>query len=1310
MADAEEVKELYKKIRDIQSKQLKIQNEFIRTFRQGKNKTTQQQPGTSSSNTTTETLIESKNNALISIREAQSKIDTTSTRLDNAKTLLYEVNEVKKVVDFTVNAINNLEKAQKFAITSKKNALLLVSKSEDAAKFLKGTADATKKTEKKLRSFFIFTKADIPNAKFQAALANSRLTNALQSIKNGGNNNQDEKKEGYNAPQSNIIVPGPSVPQLPLALDIYTQTRRLTDTNRRRSRDTAEVEAPKVDIKTILNNKKNSIEKLCEFATTNASYAISQVKEARVIIMNSNINIKVLKDKTIKTLFSEISETLDFVSETAGYITTEVNNIISYVNNVVSNAIDATNDAFGAAKAATEAIAAEEAVAQAKKKLAEAKAQAKAEAQADAQADLEAKKRYKGTTAVAAKSTGEQAKTSADELLKQINEANKAIKNITKDFTKKSNFPYRQKKGPIESAKNEAQKAQEAAIKTLDAANNTYNAANNTYNAAKEAIKLLSDQNTKIEENKNSPLAIETQISKYNNIDNTVSLALVTYKNKSDNTTLGKFIKDVYAKVVEILKPLKEEINSLITEFQRLKPVLAELKTQIEKIKNTTNVADDNNTNEMIQKDADAANQQTNMLVLLNNLINETSIVSMLSDKRYLYTIQVKNKNKNNTYTNVFKNEEIENIDTKSDDDNDGKPIDAAVITPVSEEINNEGDTTKQFGGENDNNQRLNFKIQIKDINQLEYDNIYIVEYRTDNIEEIDKFFEGFSLNDFSINDLYQYIANFQKYIEKNNEGKNMDFADRTKDRSLLVKRYPIHQYFTTFNKNNGLDYKGVKNAYVNGDKLYIKAIKFYEKRLDAFLQKLENYRSSNNENTGWFNTKGIDLWYTMVNHYGFIIIIIILIILFVLHLSTFTSFINSVYQRKLSLQPSIIDDSMYAGYADIANVYMPALGEMYYERIAMATFLAYFLLFIFVVLINLWYISDALQGRMRVWNFIPLHWIITSTHELYIFDKRANFVMYYGLMILIFIIIVNILYYLIIFNTQSDTFKTRYESNKELQELYENIDKDLLKYLLDNNIEEVDGVKLNTIDLKLAHWMYGGTVQQLETRIGRTNPEAADMENTKKKRFKILLTVVFVKHYVGPKYKKELSNITDIEEDPLPNVFLYSRSQLLDGVLPQRYDKVVFGNTLDIINRPPEDLRNAIAAKKTNKDDENFCKNIGDQFYCGAGNKNNDFSFLDGNTLLLNEYFNKNYQQVYRSIQDARRKIRSQDSAILYRVDVILSFIFMLLIGFCLLQIFLWLFFDNIDVYEIFFIKHKSKLQTIFQIIVVVVILIVIL
>ena len=843
------------------------------------------------------------------------------------------------------------------------------------------------------------------------------------------------------------------------------------------------------------------------------------------------------------------------------------------------------------------------------------------------------------------------------------------------------------------------------------------------------------------------------------------------------------------------------DVNSKLNDIITL---AKEAKTDAATAKEKINAALDEKRKNMIQKDAVAANQKKNMLVLLNNLINETSIVSMLSDKRYLYTIQIK---ENDNYTNVFKNEEIEyeedDVDTKPNDDDDDKPketegktmqklkelgskvdqivnnkLDTAVIRSEKErdyavknaekeqeryiaqldkeiknaksELESQDDnimsgipittlppeniyspikstpTAPSFdrntnsggnkkGGANSINQRLIFNTDIPD---LKYDDIYIVEYRTDNIEEIDK---NINADEGTPGDFYQYIANFQEYIKKNNEGKDLNFADRTKDRSLAVKKYPIHQYFAVFNRNHGFDYKGAKNAYAKGGTKYIKSINSYDERLDVFLQELENYKNNkditdpSNRFFGrlFFKSYNIDFQHMIYNYYGFIIIILILLILFSYHLNTFTSFVNSVYQRKLSLQDNILNDSMYIGYADIAKVYMPGLGERYYERIAMSTFLAYFLLFVFLILVNLWYISDTLQGRLRVWNFVPLHWFLNSTYELYVFDKRANFVMYYGLMILIFIIIFNILYYLIIYTTLSDTFKARYESNKELQELYENIDKDLLKDLLDNNIEEVDGVKLNTIDLKLAHWMYGGTVQQLETRIGRTNPEAADMENTKKKRFKILLTVVFVKHYVGPKYKKELSNITDIEEDPLPNVFLYSRSQLLDGVLPQRYDKVVFGNTLDIINRPPEDLRNEIAAKNkstSSPKDITFCQNIGDQFYCGAGKDNNDFSFLDGDTLLLNQYFNKNYQQVYRSIQDARRKIKSQNSAILYRIDVILSFIFMLLIGFCLLQIFLWLFFDNIDVYEIFFIKHKSKLQTIFQIIVVVVILIVIL
>jgi hypothetical protein len=902
------------------------------------------------------------------------------------------------------------------------------------------------------------------------------------------------------------------------------------------------------------------------------------------------------------------------------------------------------------------------------------------------------------------------------------------------------------------------------------------------------------------------------------------------FNNKPEVRQLYKQIRDIQAKQLKIHKEFELTFRKSNTTA------------------NTSTTAIDKIHNQSMQENENLVNQRTNMLVLLNDLMHESSIASMQTDKRYLYTIEYKN---NNTKSKLFANEDIkykEVVEAKPTSSNDGlknlkdvgktvlrkvqsignkvakianNKLDTLVnkseaekyfsikkataeqerdITKINAETNKtiieeERDITKlgleeaqanqiiqmgkinikkahnvldsetssgMRGGSNDINQRLKFLANINDINKLEYSDLIVVEYSTTNTAEIDKNITSYENGPL---DFYQYIANFQEYIKNNNEGINMNYADRTKDRSLLVKKYPIHKYFTEFNKNMGFDYKSIRKAYLKDSVLYTSMVNYYDMRLGKFLTEFQNYKNNKNLDLNltsmqrmqnWFNTKTFSSWFVFQNYYGFIFIIIFMLSLFFINLNTFTTFINSVYQRKMSLEPNIIDDSMYKGYAEIYSLNIMGR-EQYYEINTMVKFILYTLLFFLVVSINLWYLSDSLQGRLRVFNFIPIPYY--STAELYIFDKRANFVMYYGLIILIFAIIFNILYYLFVFS-QSDVFKMRYESNEALQDLYKEMDIDLLKYLLDNNIQEIDGERLNTIDLKLAYWMYGGTEEELDKRIGKTiaiipastqaekdasenkknaygaiqtlingyqstdytakedilsyatnryneaatTDAAVDNRNTdvttnvsetKKKRFKILLTVLFVKHYIGPKYKNSFSNIIDIQTDPLPNVFLYSKHQYLDGVLPQNYESVIpnHSSTFAIIKKPPDNFK----TKKCNQGDN--------RYFCSTSSDLSKYTLSDTDANFKSEY-----RGIYTRIQQQRRKIKSQDSAIMYRIDIILSFVFMLLLGLSLVQIFLWLFFDNIDVYETLFIRYKSKLDSIIQIIVVVIILIVIL
>ena len=789
----------------------------------------------------------------------------------------------------------------------------------------------------------------------------------------------------------------------------------------------------------------------------------------------------------------------------------------------------------------------------------------------------------------------------------------------------------------------------------------------------------------------------------------------------------------------------------------------------------------------------DDVSERTNMLVLLNDLINETSVMSMQTDKRYLYVMEYKQDK--NTNAKIFDNEDIKEEEPTINDkikdvaansiekvketgkkmsqitqdvgsslgriiknkltnsENNSRinteasvklsraqkeaeiaaakaktaqanasyaeaktaekraKIDASKLEKETE--NTDEDHTPSApqpilgGGNDDLNQKLSFIVNKDDIDSLRYKDLVIVEYSTNNVSEIDNdVIEGDQ-------DYYQYIANFQEFIKNNNDGKGMNFADRTKDRSLLVKRYPIHQYFSYFNKNIGFDYKSVKDNYMQNAGKYKDNVEKYSKRLDKFFHELENFKNNDSLNTitNKFGKSLNNIQFLFQKYYGFILIIILIIILFASYLNTVIQFFNSVYSRKMSLSPSLIDNSMYDSYARVFS--MTIMGnEQYFDYKTMLHFIIYVILFIMIVSINIYYLNDSYNGRLRVMNFIPHPW---STHEVYIFDKRANTLMFYGIILLIFIIIINMIYYFTVF-TQSDIFKTRYEGHNEIQKLYNNIDLELLDLFLRYDVyeenKEQEPTFLDSYDAKLASWMFNGTEEEINSRIGLFKVNGADAENkdSKRKRFKIFATIIFANHFVTTKYKKslfDLSNLKGLSNTEKPSIFLYSKEETLDGVLPPDYSSILSkdSETMRIIL---VDLKSDIVSKYNKIKSNNNCHPDDKRYLCK--NDLTNHIIPENSMQSLKTYFDEEYKTIYKQVQKQRIKIKSKDSAIMYRVDVILSFIFMLILGLCLIQIFLWLFFDNLDIYEAFISKHISKIKTIFQIIVLIIILIVIL
>jgi hypothetical protein len=800
----------------------------------------------------------------------------------------------------------------------------------------------------------------------------------------------------------------------------------------------------------------------------------------------------------------------------------------------------------------------------------------------------------------------------------------------------------------------------------------------------------------------------------------------------------------------------KLAVNKATQSSAKAKQVATSAKKVIQNVTNATKTA----LQEIEKSIENNVSERTNMLVLLNDLINETSVMSMQTDKRYLYVMEYKQDKNSNA--KIFDNEDIKEeeptindkikdvaansiekvkevgkqtsqiaqdvgsslgriIKNKLTKSENVSRIEAevsnklpraqqeaeiakvkAITAEAKAKIERAGlESKKQSGGANDDlNQKLSFIANKDDIDKLVYKDLVIVEYSTKNVSEIDK--DVIKPDQ----DYYKYISNFQEFIKNNNDGKGMNFADRTKDRSLLVKRYPIHQYFSFFNKNIGFDYKSVKDNYIQNAGKYKDNVEKYSKRLDKFFDELENFKNNDGLNTieNKFEKSLNNIQFLFQKYYGFILIIILIIILFASYLDYVIRFFNSVYSQKMSLSPSLINNSMYDSYARIFS--MTIMGnEQYFDYKTMLHFVIYVVLFIMIVSINIYYLADSYNGRLRVMNFIPHPW---STHEVYIFDKRANTLMFYGIVLLIVIIILNMIYYFTVF-TQSDIFKTRYESHNEIQNLYNNINLELLDLFLRSDVYEEnkdhEPIFLDSYDAKLASWMFNGTEDEINSRIGKT-----DDKELKNKRLKILMTIVFANHFVSSKYKRalfDIPNIGDLSNTEKPSIFLYSKEETLDGVLPSDYSNILSkdSETMRIILADP---KSGIVSKYNNIKTNNKCNPDDKRYVCK--DELNNYKIIDENAKESLKYFDDEYKKIYKQIQKQRIKIKSKDSAIMYRVDVILSFIFMLILGLCLIQIFLWLFFDNLDIYEAFISKHISKIKTIFQIIVLIIILIVIL
>jgi hypothetical protein len=119
-------------------------------------------------------------------------------------------------------------------------------------------------------------------------------------------------------------------------------------------------------------------------------------------------------------------------------------------------------------------------------------------------------------------------------------------------------------------------------------------------------------------------------------------------------------------------------------------------------------------------------------------------------------------------------------------------------------------------------------------LKDIKYNLISIIEYSTKNLLEIDDFLQ---------NNYYEtYVKKFKEYIEKNNKGK-FDLSKKEDiDKTLVVKKYSINQYFMNFNKNNGFEYNSIKKFYENNPERFTLNVEYYDNCLDRFLEYQDNF------------------------------------------------------------------------------------------------------------------------------------------------------------------------------------------------------------------------------------------------------------------------------------------------------------------------------------------------------------------------------------------------------------------------------------------------------------------------------------
>jgi len=570
---------------------------------------------------------------------------------------------------------------------------------------------------------------------------------------------------------------------------------------------------------------------------------------------------------------------------------------------------------------------------------------------------------------------------------------------------------------------------------------------------------------------------------------------------------------------------------------------------------------------------------------------------------------------------------------------------------------NSEANAQLDYLNTEDANELLNedpsFTLDEK-LKDIQYKSIYIIEYSTKNLDLNEK-------------DRDAYVKKFREHIKANNKGK-IDLTDKDQDKTLIVKKYPLQQFFINFNKTNGFHFNMIKK-YEKDYQNYVSNVKNYNESLNSFIEYLDNYINNwEMKDIGKYN-----IYYMVKNYWGSILTILMIIILVLLNFKSFFDFVYSIYKKSVSFQQLVQNDSMYSNYDDIYEFY-----GYYIDFKNLALLGVYIILAMLIIPINLYNTADVYRGNIRIVGCK------------YTFNKNVQPILYYGILLIIFIIILGILY-IYMYVGFFDTLKIRNENHKKLQDIiYKNLNEPLSEHLYKDDIIE-DNIVLLQVYEKLNNWAYNGTKEENDERAGN-NTNNEDLIN---KRFSMLITSILCIYYINKQSKDTILNKNNLLKDTnfaKSSIFMYSKKDVTNNILPQFSE---FKNTklFKSIIGPLPHMRN----KKCLSDDKRyFCDN---ELY-----KNNIYTISQEDINKIKDKYNL----LRKEIKEFISGIKETDSVMLYRLDVIYSLLSAVLFFIVLIYIFA-LMFLNVDMYA-YVINEDINLENFFNVIVVLIILIVIL